>query len=45
MYICENQQLATVITLEHMAHLAVNLVDNVNANPMLLAAAVILVLP
>lgn len=44
MCICINQQLATVITLEHLAHHAVNLVDSVNANLMLLAVAVIPVL-
>ncbi len=42
--ICVNQQLATVIKLERMAHLAVNSVDSVNANPTLLVGAVIPVL-
>lgn len=44
MCICINQQLATVITLEHLAHHAVNSVDSVNANLTLLAVAVIPVL-
>ncbi len=42
--ICVNQQLATVIKLERMAHLAVNSVDSVYANPTLLVGAVIPVL-
>lgn len=44
MYICIYQQLATVITLEHLAHHAVNSVDSVNANLTLLAVAAIPVL-
>lgn len=42
--ICINQQLATVIKLERMAHLAVNSVDSVSANQTLLVGAVIPVL-